>query len=115
MAVSLNLPEPTICDFNCFYKRNHDGPHQFEDSRSYRYRGEKVATNKKDSIAIALDNLAEAAHSLALHGAGGYTVDTSALDAVFVRSLHQLNSALEDSIDSDKYDPYGDIYNVLPE
>lgn len=30
----LNLPEPTICDMNCFLPPGHEGPHQSE----WKYR-----------------------------------------------------------------------------
>ncbi len=30
MTRPLNLPEPNICDMNCFYPANHEGRHQFE-------------------------------------------------------------------------------------
>jgi hypothetical protein len=68
--------------------------------------------NKTNRIATALERISEAAHSLALHGAGGYSVDTSALDAVFVRSLLELRNALmnEDDLNvSEYFDPRGDL------
>lgn len=66
-----------------------------------------------DGVQKALETLAEAATSLAIHGAGGYTVDTSALDAVFVRSFENLKWALEMSDKIDWYDPDGNIQELF--
>lgn len=33
VAKPLNLPEPTICDMNCFLIPNHQGPHQYDPER----------------------------------------------------------------------------------
>ena len=71
-----------------------------------------MSTAKRDDIKKALDTLAEAATSLASHGAGGYTTDTSALDIVFLRSLFALREALKYN-DCDLYDPRGHIYEGL--
>lgn len=71
-------------------------------------------TEKKDNIRIAFEQLAEIAESLAVHGAGGYSAETSALDEVFRRSLVNLNRALEE-FDSMLYDPYGRITESLPD
>lgn len=73
-----------------------------------------MASEKKDNIRIAFEQLAEAAESLAVHGAGGYTVETSALDEVFRRSLVNLNRALDEN-DSLLYDPYLRIFESLPD
>lgn len=70
--------------------------------------------DKSDPIQKALEDIAEAARSLATHGAGGYTVDTSALDAVFIRSLKKLHEAFEtDGANFEWYDPYGDVQTSL--
>ena len=71
---------------------------------------------KTNPISAALETISEAAHSLAIHGAGGYSTDTSALDAVFVRSLIALRNALmnnEDDNVSDYFDPRGDLYVAM--
>lgn len=69
---------------------------------------------KADPIKKALEDIAQAAKALATHGAGGYTVDTSALDAVFIRSLRKLHEAFEqDGSKYDWYDPYGDVQTSL--
>lgn len=71
---------------------------------------------KTNPISAALETISEAAHSLALHGAGGYSVDTSALDAVFIRSLIALRNALmnnEDDNVSDYFDPRGDLFIAM--
>ncbi len=74
-----------------------------------------MGTAKNDPIREALENLAEAAKSLACHGAGGYTIDTSALDAVFLRSLVNLyHSFLVEDANCEYFDPFGDIWNSLP-
>lgn len=72
-----------------------------------------MASKKDDSIKVALDNLSAAATALACHGAGGYTVDTSALDAVFVRCLVNLRNELDLCDEVEFYDPDGDIQAML--
>ena len=67
---------------------------------------------ENNKIADALEIVSEAAHSLAIHGAGGYSTDTSALDTVFVRSLIALRNALmneEDYSVIEFFDPRGDL------
>lgn len=72
--------------------------------------------SKTNQIVGALERVSESAHSLALHGAGGYSVDTSALDAVFLRCLLALRNALMDEDDSnviDYFDPRGEIWIAI--
>lgn len=66
-----------------------------------------------DGVKKALENLAEAATALSIHGAGGYTVDTSALDAVFVRALNNVKWELEISDKVDWYDPDSEIQDLF--
>lgn len=73
-------------------------------------------STKKDLIRPALERVSEAANILAIHGNNGYSVESGALDTVFLRALSALKEAL--MIDDDNvewYDPYGDIYVVLSE
>lgn len=72
-----------------------------------------MATKKDDGIKVALDSLTAAATALACHGAGGYSVDTSALDAVFVRCLVNLRNELDWCDEVEYYDPDGDIQALL--
>lgn len=67
-------------------------------------------------VANALERVSEAAHSLAIHGAGGYSTDTSALDAVFVRTLLELRNAVaEEENDSvvHYFDPRGELFLAI--
>lgn len=74
-----------------------------------------MAASKEDNVKKALDNLSEAAKSLSCHGHGGYTVDSSALDVVFIRAMINLKAAIADDFSSaTRYDPTGDIYDALP-
>lgn len=71
---------------------------------------------KTNEIAFTLERVSESAHALAIHGAGGYSVDTSALDAVFVRCLLALRNALmneEDYSNVEYFDPRGEIYETI--
>lgn len=43
MAKPLNLPEPNICDMNCFLISSHQGPHQYDPERV----AWRIAENKK--------------------------------------------------------------------
>ena len=69
--------------------------------------------DKKDSVHKALEEVAESATLLALHGAGGYSLDSSALDMVFLRALKKLNNALMETDRLDFYDPTGDLSYAL--
>lgn len=68
---------------------------------------------KADSIQTALEDVADAAKLLAIHGAGGYSLDTSALDMVFLRSLRKLSEAMQSSNKLNFYDPSGDLTYAL--
>lgn len=71
---------------------------------------------KENRISAALERVSEAAHSLAIHGAGGYTTDTSAIDIVFIRTLQELRNALDDEEDdtvSSYFDPCSEIYAAI--
>lgn len=70
-------------------------------------------TDKKDPVHKALEDVAEAATLLALHGAGGYSLESSALDVVFLRALRNLNAALGETDKLDFYDPTGDLSYAL--
>lgn len=72
-----------------------------------------MAATKKDDIQKALENVSEAANLLSIHGAGGYSIESSALDTVFVRTLKELINALRFDDRTDWYDPEGDIHNLL--
>lgn len=74
-----------------------------------------MTASKEDPIKKTLDNLSEAAASLGCHGYEGYSIDSSALDVVFLRSLTKLKDALGNADnDAYRYDPGGAIYDVLP-
>jgi hypothetical protein len=97
---------------NCFLVPGHSGPHQFTSERIpwiKQRNKEKEMAEKKDSIQLALENVADAAKLLAIHGAEGYSLDSSALDVVFLRSLRRLSKALQESGNLDRYDPHSDI------
>lgn len=127
--MSIKIPPPYICDINCFYPPNHAGPHQFEletciftncfyDKGHHGphefEEGTKVAVSKKDPIREALEKLAEAASSLATHGASGYNTDSSALDVVFLRALINVHNEIGCNDNCDFYDPFGLVYENLP-
>lgn len=69
--------------------------------------------DKKNDTQKALERVAEAARLLAVHGAEGYSVDTGALDVVFLRALRALRDALGYDDFTENYDPMGDIYAQL--
>lgn len=72
-----------------------------------------MANEKKDGIRIALEHLMEAAGVLAVHGSEGYSTESGALDEVFRRSLVNLKRTLEESGNTEFYDPYGRITESL--
>lgn len=74
-----------------------------------------MTVKKDDIIKSALERVSEAANSLAIHGNAGYSVETGALDTVFLRALDSLREALIVGDNIEWYDPYGDIYLVLSE
>lgn len=67
---------------------------------------------EKTRISSALERVSEAAHSLAVHGAGGYSIDTSALDEVFARTLLDLRNAMLEE-DCAHYDPRGNLFITI--
>lgn len=67
---------------------------------------------EENRISAVLERVSEAAHSLALHGAGGYSIDSSALDEVFVRTLLELRRVMDDE-DCSYYDPRGNLYVTI--
>jgi hypothetical protein len=69
--------------------------------------------SKKDDIQIALEHVSEAANLLSIHGAGGYSIESSALDVVFLRALAGLRDALRYDDRCEWYDPEGDIHESL--
>lgn len=69
--------------------------------------------SKKDQIQEALERLSEAANLLSIHGAGGYSIESSALDVVLLRSLTTLRDALRYDDRAEWYDPEGDIHEIL--
>lgn len=71
---------------------------------------------KTNQIAFTLERVSESAHALAIHGAGGYSTDTSALDAVFVRCLLALKNALANEEDFnvvEYFDPRGEVFEAI--
>lgn len=71
---------------------------------------------KTNQIAFTLERISESAHALAIHGAGGYSTDTSALDAVFVRCLFAFRNALMDEEDFnlvEYFDPRGELFSAV--